>query len=66
MKSAGDDRHGGYYNNMQAALDATQADHLLMLQDDLQVVWPFDSNDLSRIDQILIKVLPRRSSALCS
>jgi glycosyltransferase involved in cell wall biosynthesis len=52
MKSAGDDRHGGYYNNMQAALDATQSDYLLMLQDDLQVVRPFDSNDLSRIDQI--------------
>ena len=52
MKSAGDDRHGGYYNNMQAALDATQADYLLMLQDDLQVVRPFAQEDLSRIDQV--------------
>ena len=52
MKSAGDDRHGGYYNNMQAALDATQADYLLMLQDDLQVVRPFAHQDLLGIDQI--------------
>ena len=52
MKSAGDDRHGGYYNNMQAALDAAQADYLLMLQDDLQVVRPFAPEDLFRIDQV--------------
>ena len=52
MKSAGEDRHGGYYNNMQAALDATQADYLLMLQDDLQVVRPFAQEDLSRIHQV--------------
>lgn len=52
MKSAGDDRHGGYYNNMQAALDATQADYLLMLQDDLQVVRPFAQEDLFKIDQV--------------
>ncbi len=52
MKSAGDDRHGGYYNNMQAALDATQADYLLMLQDDLQVVRPFVPADLSRIGRV--------------
>lgn len=52
MKSAGDDRHGGYYNNMQAALDATQADYLLMLQDDLQVVRPFAQEDLFNIDQV--------------
>ena len=52
MKSAGEDRHGGYYYNMQAALDATQADYLLMLQDDLQVVRPFAQEDLSRIHQV--------------
>ena len=52
MKSAGEDRHGGYYNNMQAALDATQADYLLMLQDDLQVVRPFAQEDLSRIHRV--------------
>ena len=52
MKSAVEDRHGGYYNNMQAALDATQADYLLMLQDDLQVVRVFGHQDLMDIDHI--------------
>lgn len=52
MKSTDADRHGGYYYNMQAALDATQADYLLMLQDDLQVVRPFAQEDLSRIHQV--------------
>ncbi len=52
MKSVGDERHGGYYNNMQAALDATQADYLLMLQDDLQVVRPFAQEDLSRMHRV--------------
>ncbi|MEY3522446.1 MAG: hypothetical protein RLZZ177_3161 [Pseudomonadota bacterium] len=52
MKSTDADRHGGYYYNMQAALDATQADYLLMLQDDLQVVRPFALEDLSRIHQV--------------
>ena len=52
MKSCGDERHGGYYNNMQAALDATQADYLLMLQDDLQVVRPFAQEELSRIHEV--------------
>jgi GT2 family glycosyltransferase len=55
MKSAGEDRHGGYYNNMQAALDGSQADYLLMLQDDLQVVRPFAQKDLLGIDQIFNK-----------
>ncbi len=52
MKSAGEDRHGGYYNNMQAALEGTQADYLLMLQDDLQVVRPFAQEDLSKVHRI--------------
>ena len=52
MKSTDADRHGGYYYNMQAALDATQADYLLLLQDDLQVVRPFALEDLSRIHQV--------------
>jgi glycosyltransferase involved in cell wall biosynthesis len=52
MKSTDADRHGGYYYNMQAALDATQADYLLMLQDYLQVVRPFALEDLSRIHQV--------------
>ncbi len=55
MKSGGDERHGGYYNNMQAALDATQADYLLMLQDDLQVVRPFAQEELSRIHEVFEK-----------
>ena len=52
MKSASDDRHGGYYNNMQSALAATQADYLLMLQDDLQIVRPFGAQDLASIHAV--------------
>jgi glycosyltransferase involved in cell wall biosynthesis len=52
MKSAGEDRHGGYYSNMQAALDATRADYLMMLQDDVQVVRPFAPEDLSSIHRV--------------
>ena len=52
MKQASDDRHGGYYRNMQAALDDTDADYLLMLQDDLQVVRTFTDEDLSRVQAI--------------
>lgn len=52
MKSVSDDRHGGYYNNMQTALEATRADYLLMLQDDLQIVRPFEAQDLSRIHAV--------------
>lgn len=56
MKSAGEDRHGGYYNNMQAALEASTGDYLLMLQDDLQVVRPFAQEDLSRIHRVFDQV----------
>lgn len=52
MKSECDHRHGGYYNNMQSALTATQADYLLMLQDDLQIVRPFGASDLSAIHAV--------------
>jgi glycosyltransferase involved in cell wall biosynthesis len=52
MKSASDDRHGGYYSNMQNALQACQADYLLMLQDDLQIVRPFGANDLNKLHQV--------------
>lgn len=52
MKSASDDRHGGYYNNMQAALAGCTSDYLLMLQDDLQVVRPFAQKELLGVDQI--------------
>ncbi len=49
MKSASDDRHGGYYNNMQFALQTCQSDYLLMLQDDLQIVRPFGLPDLVKM-----------------
>lgn len=52
MKSASDDRHGGYYNNMQQALQACTADYLLMLQDDLQIVRTFDESDLNHLHQV--------------
>lgn len=52
MKQASDNKHGGYYNNMQAALEAADADYLLMLQDDLQVVRPFSAEDLSLLHAI--------------
>jgi glycosyltransferase involved in cell wall biosynthesis len=52
MKSASDDRHGGYYNNMQVALETCKADYLLMLQDDLQIVRPFQAQDLMHIHTI--------------
>jgi hypothetical protein len=52
MKSASNDRHGGYYNNMQHALSACQADYLLMLQDDLQIVRPFGAHDLNKLHHI--------------
>ena len=52
MKSASNDRHGGYYSNMQHALSACQADYLLMLQDDLQIVRPFDVHDLKKLHHI--------------
>ena len=52
MKQTSDDRHGGYYRNMQAALDSTDAEYLLMLQDDLQVVRAFTDEDFSRVETI--------------
>lgn len=52
MKSASDNRHGGYYNNMQVALQTCEADYLLMLQDDLQIVRPFGAQDLSQMHAI--------------
>jgi glycosyltransferase involved in cell wall biosynthesis len=52
MKSASDDRHGGYYNNMQHALQTSAADYLLMLQDDLQIVRAFGEADLNHLHQV--------------
>lgn len=42
-------RHGGLYANMNAALASARHDHILMLQDDMQVVRPLDGQDLARI-----------------
>jgi hypothetical protein len=42
-------RHGGLYANMTAALAGAEHEHILMLQDDMQVVRPVGSDDLDRI-----------------
>lgn len=42
-------RHGGLYANMTAALAGAEHDHILMLQDDMQVVRPLAPDDLGRI-----------------
>lgn len=46
MNTATSDRHGGFYRNMQAALDESQTPYLILLQDDLQVVRTLDAIDL--------------------
>lgn len=46
MKTATSDRHGGFYSNMQAALDEAKADVLLLLQDDVQVVRDITAEDV--------------------
>ena len=46
MQTATADRHGGFYTNMQAALDEAQADALLLLQDDVQVVRDITAQDV--------------------
>jgi glycosyltransferase involved in cell wall biosynthesis len=45
-------RHGGLYANMNAALADAKHDHILMLQDDMQVVRPMSSDDMQRIREI--------------
>lgn len=42
-------RHGGFYRNMQAALDHATSDYLLLLQEDMQVVRQVTSEDIARI-----------------
>jgi hypothetical protein len=42
-------RHGGLYANMTAALAGAEHEHILMLQDDMQVVRPVGADDLDRI-----------------
>jgi glycosyltransferase involved in cell wall biosynthesis len=49
------DRHGGYYQNMQSALDNAKSDYALLIQDDMQVVRPFLDSDLGDIDTIFQK-----------
>lgn len=46
MKSAESGRHGGFYRNMQAALDEAKSDFLLLLQDDVQVVRDVTQEDI--------------------
>lgn len=45
MKNAKNERHGGFYYNMQAALNETKADVLILLQDDVQVVRDINIHD---------------------
>lgn len=49
---AGQARHGGLYANMQQALDQTQGDFLMFLQDDMQVVRPVGQDDIAGIARI--------------
>jgi len=46
MQSGGKDRHGGFYANMQAALNEATANCLLLLQDDVQVVRDITKRDI--------------------
>lgn len=47
--AGGAQRHGGLYANMQRALDDCSAEHLLFLQDDMQLVRPLRGADLDYI-----------------
>lgn len=46
------DRHGGLYANMNHALRDAERPFLLMLQDDMQVVRPFDADDQGSLDKL--------------
>jgi glycosyltransferase involved in cell wall biosynthesis len=46
------DRHGGYYQNMQLAISNSDANFLLLLQDDMQLVRKFQPDDLADIKDI--------------
>lgn len=48
-------RHGGLYANMNAALADAKHEHILMLQDDMQVVRPISCDDMDRIHEIFSK-----------
>lgn len=47
MQFASTDRHGGFYTNMQAALDEATADFLVLLQDDVQVLRDITTQDIA-------------------
>lgn len=46
MQAANTSRHGGFYTNMQTALDEASTDALLLLQDDVQVVRDVTESDV--------------------
>lgn len=51
-RNSTDNRHGGLYNNMQLALErAADSEHLLFLQDDMQLVRPLTATDYQYIEQ---------------
>ncbi len=43
-------RHGGLYDNMQMALDLAPSEWVLFMQDDMQLVRPFDQDDAQYIE----------------
>lgn len=45
-------RHGGFYRNMQAALDQATSDYLLLLQEDMQIVRQMTSEDILEIGRV--------------
>jgi glycosyltransferase involved in cell wall biosynthesis len=49
------DRHGGLYANMNRALSDAECAFLMMMQDDMQVVRPFDAGDLATLDRLFTR-----------
>lgn len=52
VEKSPNDRHGGLYRNMQAALDRAEAPYLLMMQDDTQIVRRVGNADVAAIDTL--------------
>lgn len=46
------DRHGGYYRNMQRAVENASSNFLLLIQEDMQIVRQLDESDISSIETI--------------
>jgi hypothetical protein len=46
------DRHGGLYANMNIALARAERPFLMMLQDDMQVVRPFGTDDFAALERL--------------